>query len=91
MNNLDIDLDAKINNLELEWRLAYDGSIVARAEYQRLAAAAKGGAGAQSNASTKGSAEAIDMARERLERAEAKKARIMAKIERLEDSMLGRR
>jgi hypothetical protein len=30
------------------------------------------------------------MARERLERTEAKKARIMAKIERLEDSMLGK-
>jgi hypothetical protein len=31
-----------------------------------------------------------DAARERLERAEAKKARIMVKIERLEDSMIGK-
>ncbi|MDP9083583.1 MAG: hypothetical protein M3N50_07440 [Pseudomonadota bacterium] len=79
MSSLDIDLDAKINNLELEWRLACDGSIAARAEYQSLAAPPAR------------SVEAIDMARERLERAEAKKARIMAKIERLEDTMCGQR
>ncbi len=77
MSSLDFDLDGQINNLELEWRLAYDASIVARAEYQTLAAKASA------------SVESVDMARERLERTEAKKARIMAKIERLEDSMLG--
>jgi hypothetical protein len=32
--------------------------------------------------------EMLDMARERLERAEARKARIMAKIERLENRLL---
>lgn len=78
MSSLDFDLDGQINNLELEWRLAYDASIVARAEYQTLAA--------KSSASV----ESVDLARERLERTEAKKARIMAKIERLEDSMLGK-
>jgi hypothetical protein len=31
----------------------------------------------------------LDMARERLDRAEALKARIMAKIERLEENVLG--
>ena len=77
MSSLDFDLDAQINNLELEWRLVYDASIVARAEYQALAA--KGPA----------SVKALDLARERLERSEAKKARILAKIERLEDDMLG--
>jgi cell division septum initiation protein DivIVA len=77
MSSLDIDLDAKINNLELEWRVAYEASIVARADYQRLAAKPKVGV------------EAIDAAREHLEQAEAKKSRIMAKIERLEDAMLG--
>jgi hypothetical protein len=77
MSSLDIDLDTKITDLELEWRLAYDASIVARAEYQSLAAKSRAGA------------EAIDMARERLEQAEAKKSRIMGKIERLEDAMLG--
>jgi hypothetical protein len=77
MSSLDLDLDGQINNLELEWRLAYDASIVARAEYQTLAA--------KSSASV----ELVDMARERLERTEAKKARIMATLERLEDRMLG--
>jgi hypothetical protein len=77
MSSLDFDLDGQINNLELEWRLAYDASIVARADYQTL------------SAKPSASVESVDMARERLERAEAKKARIMAKIERLEDSMLG--
>jgi hypothetical protein len=77
MSSLDLDLDGQINSLEFEWRLAYDASIVARAEYQTLAA--------QSSASV----ELVDMARERLERTEARKARIMATIERLEDSILG--
>jgi uncharacterized protein (UPF0262 family) len=77
MSSLDLDLDGQINNLELEWRLVYEASMVARADYQALAAAASS------------SVDALDMARERLERAEAKKARIMAKIERLEDNMLG--
>jgi hypothetical protein len=77
MSSLDLDLDGQINNLELEWRLVYEASMVARADYQALAAAPSS------------SVDALDMARERLERAEAKKARIMAKIERLEDNMLG--
>jgi hypothetical protein len=77
MSSLDLDLDGQISNLELEWRLVYDASIVARAEYQTLAAKSA-------------SVEMLDLARERLERAEARKARIMAKIEQLEDSMLGR-
>lgn len=78
MGSLDLDLDGKINSLELEWRLAYDSCIAARAEYQKLAARGSG-------------AELIDLARERLERAEALKARIMTKIERLEDNLLGGR
>ncbi len=77
MSSLDLELDLQISSLEREWRLVYDASIVARAEYQALAA--------KSSASV----EALDLARERLEQAEAKKARIMAKIERLEDIMLG--
>jgi len=51
--------------------------MVARADYQSLAA------------SPKANADLLDMARERLDRSEALKARIMAKIERLEDSILG--
>jgi hypothetical protein len=77
MSSLDFDLDTQISRLELEWRQAYESSIVARSDYQILAA------------STKASANLLDMAHERLDRIEALKARIMAKIERLEDNMLG--
>jgi hypothetical protein len=77
MSSLDFDLDLHMNNLEQEWRQAYESSIVARADYQSLAA------------SPKANADLLDMARERLDRSEALKARIMAKIERFEDSILG--
>lgn len=77
MSSLDLDLDAHMNNLETAWRQAYESSMVARADYQSLAANRKTKAGL------------LDLARERLERTEALKARIMAKIERLEDTILG--
>jgi hypothetical protein len=77
MSSLDLDLDSQMNNLELEWRQAYESSIAARGDYQSLAA------------NSKANADRLDMARERLDRAEALKARIMAKIERLEVAMLG--
>ena len=79
MSRLNFDLDTKISSLELEWRLAYDASMVARAEYQALAANSKGGVGA------------MDLARERLERAESTKSLIMAKIDRLDGSLQRRR
>jgi len=78
MSSLDFDLDEQMSRLEQEWRQGYEASIVARAEYQSLAA------------DRKASAERLDAARERLDRAEALKARIMAKIERLEEHLLGR-
>jgi hypothetical protein len=78
MSSLDLELDAHMNNLELEWRQAYESSIVARADYQSLAAAPK------INAAL------LERAQDRLDRTEALKARIMAKIERLEDNMIGR-
>ena len=77
MSSLDFDLDTQMNHLEFEWRQGYEASIVARAEYQALAA----------NRKTK--AAVLDAARERLDRAEALKARIMVKIERLEERLLG--
>lgn len=76
MSSLDFDLDSQMSNLESEWRQAYDMSIAARAELQALSDAPKPSA-------------ALAKAHDRLERAEGLKARIMAKIERLEDSMLG--
>jgi hypothetical protein len=77
MSSLDFDLDTQMNNLEVEWRQAYEASIVARADYQSLAASASA------------DADLKDRARERLDRVEALKARIMAKIERLESTILG--
>ena len=77
MSSLDLDLDAHMNNLEMEWRQAYRSGIGARADYQSLAV------------SPKANAHLLALARDRVDRAEALKARIMAKIERLEDNILG--
>jgi hypothetical protein len=77
MSSLDLDIDSQMNNLELEWRQAYESSIVLRTDYQAMAA------------NPEARVEMVDLARERLDRSEALKARIMAKIERLEDSILG--
>ena len=77
MSSLDLELDSRMDHLELEWREAREASIVARAEYLALAA------DLDANAALIGSA------RERVRRAETREARIYAKIELLEDSMLG--
>ena len=77
MSSLDLELDGRMDDLELEWRAAHEASIIARAEYLALGADLKANAGA------------IDIVRERLRRAEAAEARMFAKIELLEDSMLG--
>lgn len=77
MNNLHLDIDAQMSQLELEWRQAYEASIAIRAQYQSLAA------------DPRTNARLLDAARERLDRAEAQKDRIMAKIERLEHRLLG--
>jgi len=77
MSSLDFDPESQMSNLESEWRHAFETSLVARAELQALAAIPNT------------HRYVIDQVRERLNRAEALKARIMAKIERLEDSMLG--
>jgi len=78
MSSLDLDLDDRIIHLETQWRLGYEASVAARAEYQALAANHGANAGL------------LNAARERLDRIEALKARIMAKIERLEDQILSR-
>jgi hypothetical protein len=78
LSRTDFDFDAQMTLLESEWRQGYEASIAARATYQALAA----------DRTVK--AALLDAARERLDRAEALKSRIMAKIERLEDRMLSR-
>lgn len=77
MSSLDFDLDMQMDSLEQEWRQGYEAGIAARAAYQSLAASATT------------DAELLHLARQRLERAEALKAGIMAKIKRLENSVLG--
>ena len=77
MSSLDFDLDVQMVSLESEWRQVYEDSINARADYQALAA------------NRTSSALLLDAARERLDQAEALKTRVMAKIERLEEKILG--
>ena len=77
MSSLDFDLDTRMSRLEREWRQVYDSSMAAREDYQILAASAKVGGNL------------LGMARARLDRAEEAQARIMAKIERLENILLG--
>jgi hypothetical protein len=77
MSSLDLELDGRIDDLELEWRLAHEASIIARAEYLAL------------RADSEANAAAIDGARERLRRAEVMEVQVFAKVEMLEDSMLG--
>ena len=75
MARVNLDIDTQMSKLESEWREAYEASIAARQDYQALAGAK------QANA------ESLDLAHERLDRAEAVKSRIMLKIERLESSI----
>jgi hypothetical protein len=77
MSSLDLELDGRVDDLEREWREAHEASIIARAEYLAL------GAYPEANA------DALGSARERLRRAEAKESRTFAKIELLENSILG--
>jgi hypothetical protein len=76
MSSLDFDLDSQMSYLEIEWRSVCESSVLARADYRIL------------TASTKASANLINLARERVDRTEALKARILAKIERLENNLL---
>jgi len=77
MSSLDFELDTQMSNLESEWREAYAASSAARAELKALAAMPTA------------KPIVMELACERLNRSEALEARIMAKIERLEDSFLG--
>ena len=77
MSSLDLDIDTQLIVLESEWRQAYEASIAARAEYQAVAR------------DRKARSLVIDRAREHLDKTEATKERIMTKIERLEERLLG--
>jgi hypothetical protein len=77
MSSLDFDFDLQMNTLEREWRAGYEASIRARAEWLALIER-KPDDDAQ-----------VERVLEQVERAESLKARIMAKIECLEGTILG--
>jgi len=77
MSSLDLDLDAHMNNLETEWRQHTSPASLPAPAIRRSQPARR----RRPTFSIR--------ARERLDRTEALKARIMPKIERLEDTMLG--
>jgi hypothetical protein len=77
MLDLDLELDCTVNNVETEWRRAHEACMAARADYDRVLDGCKANGGL------------IDVARIRLERAEALRARLLAKMERLEERIAG--
>jgi hypothetical protein len=70
--NAEVDFDMQLSRLEQEWRREFEASIAARAAYQTLAARRSA------------DVESLDAARERLDRAEAAKSRILATIDQLQ-------
>jgi len=75
MGRLDGDFDLRLSHLEREWSAAYEASRLAGADFLAL------------SASPKVKFEEVQKARRRLDQAEALKAQIMIKIERLEHVM----
>jgi hypothetical protein len=76
VSSLDFDIDTQMTRLELEWRQAFEASLLARADFEALKADSKADKGR------------LQKAVDQLERAEGFKARVMRKIERLEESLL---
>ena len=76
MSSLDFDIDSQMTRLELEWRQAFEASMLARGDFEALRNSEKPDPGR------------LKQAVDRLERAEALKARVMVKIEKLEESLL---
>ena len=76
MSSLDFDIDTQMTRLELEWRHAFEGSVLARADFENL------------RSTPMPDKARFQQAVDRLERAEALKARVMSKIEKLEESLL---
>jgi hypothetical protein len=76
VSSLDFDIDSQMTRLELEWRQAFEASGLARADFESL------------KSSAKPDKSRLQQAIDRLERAEAAKARVMAKIEKLEQNLL---
>lgn len=75
MSSLDFDIDSQMTRLEREWRHAFETSVLASADFEALRSTP--------NADRVRMRRAVDA----LERADAAKARVMRKIEKLEDSL----
>ncbi len=71
----EVDVEARLRDLEREWRRAYEAGNEARSDYRSLATCGVG-------------SDLLEMAEQRLDRCEATTARISAKIERLEGFLL---
>jgi hypothetical protein len=76
MHWANLDFDSKLASLESLWRQTYESSLAVRAEIDALTAAGNR------------DEMAVVRAQLHLERTEALKSRIMARIDRLEDSMI---
>jgi len=78
MGNFGIDLDSQLSHLEAEWRDAYESGSVARAEFLAVMV------------SPEFKLSTFDQARDRLDRAEAVKVQIIARMDRLEADTIQR-
>jgi len=76
VSSLDFDIDSQMTRLELEWRQAFEAGVLARTNFESV------------NSSPKPDKSHLQQAIDRLERAEAVKARVMVKIEKLEERLL---
>jgi hypothetical protein len=76
MGKVNSEFDLRLNSLESEWRQAYEASRAAGAEFIAL------------SSSPKVKFVDVQMARTRLDRAEQLKARVMAKIASLEETVI---
>ena len=76
MSSLDFDIDSQMTRLEMEWRHAFEASMLAHGDFESLRSGKNPDPGR------------LQQAIDRLERAEALKARVMVKIEKLEDSLV---
>jgi hypothetical protein len=76
--DLEFDLDSRVNKLELEWREAFEASLTARARYRAL------------SSQSRIDIDELDQAKECLEQCEARKSRVMDKIDQLERRVIYR-
>jgi len=77
MSDLDLAREGDLNDLESEWRRAYEACVAARADYERVYDCPRPNGGL------------IHVARLRMERAEALKVALMSRMSGAADSPIG--